>query len=178
LSSHFSSAAGESIGASDQLAIERLDVGEIVELQILRDERARERRVDVGDHRGEANASSMTEQPRIGGNSALERRHEARRALDPARHQLDGARRRVLRDSRAEWLGKEHADAHSRRTLWPSVGSATVLDGTFGETSLPELRHSIRLVQAAGPYDVEPELTAREVVETGFFGTLGFIRGR
>jgi iron complex transport system ATP-binding protein len=59
--------------------------------------------------------------------------------------------------------------AHS----WPSTGSATVLDGTFGETSLPELRHSIRLVQAAGPYDVEPELTAREVVETGFFGTLG-----
>jgi iron complex transport system ATP-binding protein len=56
---------------------------------------------------------------------------------------------------------------------WPSTGSATVLDGTFGETSLPELRHSIRLVQAAGPYDVEPELTAREVVETGFFGTLG-----
>src|SRR3954471_2999887 len=54
--------------------------------------------------------------------------------------------------------------AHS----WPSTGSATVLNGTFGETSLPELRHSIRLVQAAGPYDVEPELTAREVVETGF----------
>ena len=35
--------------------------------------------------------------------------------------------------------------AHS----WPSTGSVTVLDGTFGQTSLPELRHSIRLVQAA-----------------------------
>lgn len=59
--------------------------------------------------------------------------------------------------------------AHS----WPTTGESEILGGKFGETSLPELRHSIRLVQAAGPYDVEPELTAREVVETGFFGTLG-----
>jgi len=59
--------------------------------------------------------------------------------------------------------------AHS----WPTTGQCEVLGGKFGEISLPELRHSIRLVQAAGPYDVEPELTAREVVETGFFGTLG-----
>src|SRR5687768_16962971 len=59
--------------------------------------------------------------------------------------------------------------AHS----WPTTGTCEVIGGTLGETSLPELRHSIRLVQAAGPYDVEPELTAREVVETGFFGTLG-----
>jgi iron complex transport system ATP-binding protein len=56
--------------------------------------------------------------------------------------------------------------------LWPTTGACEVLGGEFGETSLPELRQSIRLVQAAGPYDVEPELTAREVVETGFFGTL------
>jgi iron complex transport system ATP-binding protein len=59
--------------------------------------------------------------------------------------------------------------AHS----WPTTGECEVLGGKFGETSLPELRYCIRLVQAAGPYDVEPELTAREVVETGFFGTLG-----
>ncbi|MEA2735177.1 MAG: iron complex transport system ATP-binding protein [Humisphaera sp.] len=57
--------------------------------------------------------------------------------------------------------------------LWPTTGECEVLGGRFGEVSLPELRQSIRLVQAAGPYDVEPELTAREVVETGFFGTLG-----
>ena len=57
--------------------------------------------------------------------------------------------------------------------VWPTTGECEVLGGKFGETSLPELRHSIRLVQAAGPYDVEPELTARQVVETGFFGTLG-----
>ena len=57
--------------------------------------------------------------------------------------------------------------------LWPTTGQCEVLGAKFGETSLPELRHFIRLVQPAGPYDVEPELTAREVVETGFFGTLG-----
>ena len=57
--------------------------------------------------------------------------------------------------------------------LWPTTGEVSVLDGRFGETSLPELRQSIRLVQAAGPYDVDPELTAHEVVLTGFFGTIG-----
>jgi iron complex transport system ATP-binding protein len=57
--------------------------------------------------------------------------------------------------------------------LWPSEGEAMVLGGRFGRASLPELRESIRLVQAAGPYDVEPSLTALEVIETGFFGTIG-----
>src|SRR5437867_511045 len=57
--------------------------------------------------------------------------------------------------------------------LWPSRGECEVLGGKFGQTSLPELRHSIRLVQAAGPYDVDPQLTAREVALTGYFGTLG-----
>jgi iron complex transport system ATP-binding protein len=57
--------------------------------------------------------------------------------------------------------------------LYPTAGAAEVIGGRFGETSLPALRHSIRLVQPAGPYDVDAELTAREVVETGFFGTLG-----
>jgi iron complex transport system ATP-binding protein len=38
---------------------------------------------------------------------------------------------------------------------------------------LVELRKSIRLVQPAGPYDIDAELTAHEVVLTGFFGTLG-----
>jgi iron complex transport system ATP-binding protein len=57
--------------------------------------------------------------------------------------------------------------------LWPTTGECAVLGDRFGETNLPGLRHSIRLVQAAGPYDVEPELTARQVVLTGYFGTLG-----
>ena len=57
--------------------------------------------------------------------------------------------------------------------LWPTAGQVTVLGGTFGETNLPELRRHIRLVQAAGPYDVEPSLTVRQVVLTGFFSTIG-----
>jgi len=57
--------------------------------------------------------------------------------------------------------------------LWPSAGHAAVLGGAFGETNLIELRRDIRLVQAAGPYDVEPSLTTREVVLTGFFSTIG-----
>src|SRR5947209_11266843 len=52
--------------------------------------------------------------------------------------------------------------------LWPTHGSVKVLGGVFGETNLLEKRLDVRLVQAAGPYDVEPELTAREVVLTGF----------
>lgn len=56
--------------------------------------------------------------------------------------------------------------------LWPTAGEVTVLGGHFGETNLIELRKNIRLVQAAGPYDVEPTLTTREVVLTGFFSTI------
>ena len=57
--------------------------------------------------------------------------------------------------------------------LWPTEGECDVLMGHFGDVDLPTLRKSIRLVQAAGPYDVDPELTAHEVVLTGFFGTIG-----
>ena len=57
--------------------------------------------------------------------------------------------------------------------LWPTAGQAAVLGGVFGQTNLIELRKDIRLVQAAGPYDVEPSLTTREVVLTGFFSTIG-----
>jgi iron complex transport system ATP-binding protein len=57
--------------------------------------------------------------------------------------------------------------------LWPSSGEVEVLGGRFGDANLPDLRHFIRLVQPAGPYDVVGELSAREVVLTGYFGTLG-----
>ena len=57
--------------------------------------------------------------------------------------------------------------------LWPSHGECDVLAGHFGDVDLPTLRKSIRLVQPAGPYDVDPGLTAHEVVLTGFFGTIG-----
>jgi iron complex transport system ATP-binding protein len=57
--------------------------------------------------------------------------------------------------------------------LWPTAGQCSVLGGRFGQANLPELRRRIRLVQAAGPYDVDPALTAREVVLTGYFGSIG-----
>ncbi len=55
---------------------------------------------------------------------------------------------------------------------WPARGDCTILGQKFGETSLPELRKKIRLVQPAGPYDIDSSLTTEEVVLTGFFGTL------
>jgi iron complex transport system ATP-binding protein len=56
---------------------------------------------------------------------------------------------------------------------WPTEGESSVLGANFGDANLPDLRKSIRLVQPTGPYDIDAELTAREVVLTGFFGTLG-----
>src|SRR5690348_6501622 len=57
--------------------------------------------------------------------------------------------------------------------LWPTAGEVHVAGGTFGESSLPDLRKHIRLVQPAGPYDVDPQLSAHEAVLTGFFGSIG-----
>jgi iron complex transport system ATP-binding protein len=57
--------------------------------------------------------------------------------------------------------------------LWPTTGEVHVAGGTFGESNLPALRKHIRLVQPAGPYDVDPQLTAHEAVLTGFFGSIG-----
>lgn len=57
--------------------------------------------------------------------------------------------------------------------LWPTAGDCRVLGQRFGEANLPDLRQRIRLVQAAGPYDVDVSLTAREVALTGYFGSIG-----
>jgi iron complex transport system ATP-binding protein len=57
--------------------------------------------------------------------------------------------------------------------LWPTAGHCAVLGGVFGEANLPALRQQIRLVQAAGPYDVDPSISAMEVALTGFFGSIG-----
>jgi iron complex transport system ATP-binding protein len=56
--------------------------------------------------------------------------------------------------------------------LWPTAGECRILGQRFGEANLPELRKRIRLVQAAGPYDVDASLTAREVALTGYFGSI------
>jgi iron complex transport system ATP-binding protein len=57
--------------------------------------------------------------------------------------------------------------------MWPTSGQVTILGSAFGETNLLEARRDIRLVQPAGPYDVAPELTTREVALTGFFSSIG-----
>jgi iron complex transport system ATP-binding protein len=56
--------------------------------------------------------------------------------------------------------------------LFPTAGHVSVLGQTFGEAVLHDLRRAIRLVQPAGPYDVQNDLTTTDVVVTGFFSTL------
>lgn len=56
--------------------------------------------------------------------------------------------------------------------MWPTSGEVHVLGQHYGEANLNDLRHSIRLVQPGGQFDVDPALTARQVVLTGFFATL------
>lgn len=57
--------------------------------------------------------------------------------------------------------------------VWATAGEVSVAGQRFGNVDLNELRRSIRLVQPAGPFDEPPELTARQVVLTGAFGTIG-----
>jgi iron complex transport system ATP-binding protein len=57
--------------------------------------------------------------------------------------------------------------------LWPTRGEVRVLGERFGEVDLHALRRGLRLVQSASPVELDPELSAFDVVLTGFFGTLG-----
>jgi iron complex transport system ATP-binding protein len=57
--------------------------------------------------------------------------------------------------------------------MWPTSGEVFVNGEHFGEVDLNELRRGVRLVQSAGPYDVDEELTTRQAVLTGLFGTIG-----
>jgi iron complex transport system ATP-binding protein len=57
--------------------------------------------------------------------------------------------------------------------VWPTRGSVSVGGARFGQTDLNALRRDVRLVQAAGPLEVDPEMTAEQVVLTGSGGTLG-----
>jgi iron complex transport system ATP-binding protein len=56
--------------------------------------------------------------------------------------------------------------------LWPSSGKVSVLGQQFGDCDMPALRRQIKMVQPAGPYDVDPSLTALEVALTGFFNSI------
>ena len=57
--------------------------------------------------------------------------------------------------------------------LWPTVGEVQVLGETFGQVDLHALRRGLRLVQSASPVEMDPDLTAMDVVLTGFYGTVG-----
>ena len=55
--------------------------------------------------------------------------------------------------------------------LWPTEGSLVFRDG--GEVaSAVAVRHLVRLVQPSSPLDFAPTLTSRQIILTGFFGTL------
>jgi iron complex transport system ATP-binding protein len=56
--------------------------------------------------------------------------------------------------------------------MWPSSGEVTILGQRFGECDIPALRKQVRMVQPAGPYDVDPSLTTLEVALTGFFSSI------
>lgn len=55
---------------------------------------------------------------------------------------------------------------------FPTAGTATVLGETFGRTNLHDLRRRLRIVGAPGPYDHPQQMTVREIVASGFDGTL------
>jgi iron complex transport system ATP-binding protein len=58
---------------------------------------------------------------------------------------------------------------------WPSEGRVVMRDGAKW-TPTPVVQDRVRIVQPAAPLDFDPTLSAREVVLTGFFGTLGLYR--
>jgi iron complex transport system ATP-binding protein len=57
--------------------------------------------------------------------------------------------------------------------LWPTRGDVRVLGQHFGEVDLHELRRQIRLVQPNSAIEMDGDLTAFDIVLTGYFGTLG-----
>src|SRR3954465_9904774 len=54
--------------------------------------------------------------------------------------------------------------------MWPTSGDVFVDGQHFGEVDLNEMRRSVRLVQSAGPYDVDPALTGGEGGPPGLVG--------
>jgi iron complex transport system ATP-binding protein len=57
--------------------------------------------------------------------------------------------------------------------VFPTAGEVRVFGERYGSVDLNEMRRSIRLVQAGGPYEPEATLSALEVVGTGADGTIG-----
>lgn len=57
--------------------------------------------------------------------------------------------------------------------MWPSEGTVDVLGRRLGRTDVRKLRRRIAVVDPAARFGVDENLTATEVVLTGYFGTLG-----
>ncbi len=56
--------------------------------------------------------------------------------------------------------------------IYPTRGDVTVLGQKFGESDLNQLRESVRLVQATASIEIETDQTVRQIVLTGFIGSL------
>ena len=56
--------------------------------------------------------------------------------------------------------------------IFPTRGEVAVLGQKFGESDLNHLRESVRLVQATASIEIETDQTVRQIVLTGFFGSL------
>ncbi len=56
--------------------------------------------------------------------------------------------------------------------VWPTSGTVRVLGHTLGEFSVLALRRNLAIVEALSLYPMDDDLTARQAVCTGFFGTL------
>ncbi|MDH3583858.1 MAG: ATP-binding cassette domain-containing protein, partial [Phycisphaerae bacterium] len=56
--------------------------------------------------------------------------------------------------------------------LWPTRGRVDVLGERLGATDVRQLRRRLALVDPAGRFGVDERLTAEQVVQTGFFGSL------
>ncbi|HEX8340925.1 MAG TPA: ATP-binding cassette domain-containing protein, partial [Tepidisphaeraceae bacterium] len=60
--------------------------------------------------------------------------------------------------------------------LWPTRGSLVVDGRRFGETDIAALRRVVALVQPAGAVDIDPAVSVRDAVGTGFSGSLAAYR--
>ena len=62
--------------------------------------------------------------------------------------------------------------------LWPQTGTVQLLGETFGEAPIAPLRARIGIVEATTLYPFDEDLSAQDVVLTGYFSslTLGFHR--
>ena len=56
--------------------------------------------------------------------------------------------------------------------LWPSSGSVSIGGQVFGKVDLAEIRSTIGLIEPSRSPAFDPDMSVREVVATGLFGTI------